>query len=251
MLRAAVICPPSPVLLPGISGSSDPARCLRAASVAAVGWLLDQDCTRLVVVAPAAVTRTWPSDAPFSTGVFTGAGGPARDQAMPVSLAVARHLLELADGGSGVAAATETASLQTVTFQTVALDADPESCRRLGSDLVAGPEPVGLLVMADGTIDHDLPDPPEPLTEADAYDAALVRALREVDPEQLRGLDGAIAHRWGSSGWAAVQVLVGGCATPPREGEVTYADAPFGVFYVVASWDCAGNAGELARRSQS
>ncbi len=279
MLRAAAICPPCPVLLPGISGHRDPAGSLRAASVAAVRRLLDQGCARLVVVAPGESTRTWPRDAPFSTGVFTGAGGPPPEVAMPTSLAVARHLLELAGWSStqGAVSVREASSAREVSarsagipaasvldslglavsptdalvvdavFQAVAVDAHPDWCRRLGSELVAGPEPVGLLVMADGTVDHDLPDPPQPLTEADAFDEALVRALREGDPELLGALDTRLGERWGSCGRVGVAALVGACSAAPRQARVTFAEAPFGVFYVVANWEFTLSAEEIRR----
>lgn len=96
------------------------------------------------------------------------------------------------------------------------------------------PEADALLVVADGTAKRTLKAPGHLDPRAEAFDDAVVRALASGDPAGLAGLDEALAAElWvgGLPAWHAAAGVPG-----PWTGAVAYADAPFGVGYVVATW---------------
>jgi len=96
------------------------------------------------------------------------------------------------------------------------------------------PEAEALLVVADGTARRTLKAPGHLDERAEAFDAAVVEALAAGSPERLAALDPALAAElWvqGLPAWQEVATLPG-----PWAGAVTYADAPYGVGYVVATW---------------
>ena len=96
------------------------------------------------------------------------------------------------------------------------------------------PNSDSLLVVADGTAMRTIKAPGHFDERAEAFDAAVVAALRAGDPEALGALDAALAAElWvaGLPAWTAVSRLPG-----PWRAEVLYADAPYGVGYVVATW---------------
>jgi hypothetical protein len=96
------------------------------------------------------------------------------------------------------------------------------------------PEADALLVVADGTAKRTLKAPGHLDDRAEAFDAAVVAALRTGDAAGLRALDPDLAAElWvgGLAAWTAVAALEG-----PWSARVLYADAPYGVGYVVATW---------------
>lgn len=96
------------------------------------------------------------------------------------------------------------------------------------------PQADALLVVADGTAKRTAKAPGHLDERAGAFDEAVVAALGSGDPAALAGLDAALAAElWvqGLPAWQAVAALPG-----PWAGAVSYADAPYGVGYVVATW---------------
>jgi len=115
-------------------------------------------------------------------------------------------------------------------------------CRRVGADLadeLAGPRPVGLLILGDGSTRHTERAPARPDDRAGDFDASVATALATADPAALLALDADLAAELGAAGRAAWQVLAGvAVAVGGRwTGELLYSDQPFGVAYHVAVWD--------------
>jgi hypothetical protein len=73
---------------------------------------------------------------------------------------------------------------------------------------------------------------------AGPFDLAVEQSFRDGDMAALAGLDAGLADDLMATGRAAWQVLAGALrAGPAPVGEVLYADAPFGVGYLVAVLD--------------
>jgi len=96
------------------------------------------------------------------------------------------------------------------------------------------PDAEALLVVADGSAKRTIKAPGHFDERAEAFDAAVAAALRAGDPAALGALDAHLAGElWvgGLAAWTAVAGLGG-----PWHAELSYADAPHGVGYVVATW---------------
>jgi hypothetical protein len=93
-----------------------------------------------------------------------------------------------------------------------------------------------LVVVGDGSAKRTEKAPGHLDLRAEAFDRSVERALADGDPESLAALDAALAAELWASGvtaWRAVLRLAPG----PWRGRVLYADAPYGVGYVVATWE--------------
>lgn len=96
------------------------------------------------------------------------------------------------------------------------------------------PESPSYLVVGDGTAKRTLKAPGHLDPRAEAFDAEVVAAVAAGDAARLGALDAALAGElWvqGLDAWHAVAGLAG-----PWRAEVLYADAPYGVGYLVAVW---------------
>lgn len=137
----------------------------------------------------------------------------------------------------------ERAGARRVSVRLVAPDLPTADCRQEGARLaeeLAGPAPVALLVLGDGSNRHTDRAPARPDDRAGPFDAAVTVALAAADPDALLALDAGLATELGAAGRAAWQVLAGAALAVGRwTGEVLYADQPFGVAYHVAVWDPA------------
>lgn len=155
-----------------------------------------------VVVVGAAPTPGWWTGSVDRTP-YGEPGTPARD-ALPLALAVGSHLLA----------------------------ARPH--RLWGVPSGPLPRADAYLVVADGTAKRSLKAPGHLDPRAEAFDAAVVEWLAAAEPAGVEALDEALAGElWvgGLPAWRAVAALPG-----PWTGTVTYAQAPYGVGYVVATW---------------
>ncbi|MFX4286883.1 hypothetical protein ACQBJO_01780 [Janibacter sp. G349] len=218
MIRAAVVVPAAPALLPGIGGTADPLADVReraAALVAATAGTKGAD--RLVVVGSGPATRVWLGDAPSGAARFTT--GRVLDGALPTDLEIGR-LLAPSTGGE-------------VVLQSVAADATPQECASLGHELAAD-LPAVLLVVADGpaTLTEKAPGHLQP--DAAPFAAELSRAVAQADSAALAALDPAVCDRLWMRGRPALQVLA--AATDGLAGELVADEAPFGVQYLLARW---------------
>jgi hypothetical protein len=156
---------------------------------------------------------------------------PARLPDLPLSLAVAAHLLTGLDPPPArLFAATVPTSL------------GPGAAAAIGRALTTaarnGPaedRPVGLVAMADLSACRTERAPGAFRAEAADVDASVAEALRTGKPARLLDLDPALAADLMVGGRVPLQVLAGAFeAEPAVHGRVLYEDAPYGVGYLVA-----------------
>ncbi|MFI5907357.1 hypothetical protein [Dactylosporangium sp. NPDC051541] len=220
-LVAAAVCPHPPLLVPELAaGAASELDDLRAACRAAVARLANASVDSLIVVG--SDTTTVRREPPFGGtllpwGVDLPIGDPTGDQ-LPLSLLIGAWLRP----GAG-------------NFQTVAADAGPGECARLGRKLAGEADRVGLLVMGDGSACRTEKAPGFFDARAESFDAAVSAALARADADALAAIDPALAAELLAAGRAPWQVLAGAKDRDLR-GEVLYDSAPYGVAYFVATW---------------
>ncbi|MDM4142929.1 MULTISPECIES: hypothetical protein [Mycobacterium] len=228
MLSAIAIVPSAPVLVPELAGAAAAEVAdLVAATLAAAALLPD----RWVAIGTA------PNDdefGPDTVGTFAGFGvdvpvqlSPRPDgAAAPVPLPVCALLAAWVRGQ-----AQPQASAQVRVYRA---DQDGATARRLGEHLRAeidrSPEPVGVLVVADGanTLTPAAPGGYDPANAA--AQEALDDALGSGDVAALGRLPDQIVGR------AAFQVLAGLAGPGPRSAKELYRGAPYGVGYFAGVW---------------
>jgi hypothetical protein len=224
VIVATAFCPQPPLLVPELAAGAAPELAdLRAACDEAVQRLLAAGSQRLYVLGAGPQPVCYPygrlgTMAGFGVDVPLRLGSPAPDAAdeLPLPLGLGGWLLERAGAHLPV----------------VGVLAGP------GGELppleLAGP--AGLLVMGDGSARRDGRSPGYPDPRAVPYDEAVTAALASGDPAALRALDVGLGARLlaaGAPAWrAAGELLAGG----RYDAELQYAEAPYGVGYVVAGW---------------
>jgi hypothetical protein len=227
MLVAAAVCPHPPLLVPGLaSGAAAELDDLRTACDAAVQRVAQADPDLVVVVGDAPAVGPFPEDAwgslaGYGVDVAVGEGpGPAT---LPLSLTLGRWLLDRRPA--------RTARL----FFGVSADADAARCAQLGAALADRAPRVAILAMGDGTIRRTLKGPGYLDERAAPFDEAVAGAFRGGDPAALLGLDPRLADELVATGRTAWQVLAGAADGQAWAGDVLYAEAPYGVAYLVAT----------------
>jgi hypothetical protein len=175
---------------------------------------------------------------PEAAGTFRGYGVDVRvslsakdhrapDPAMPLPALIAGWL-------RGQAGAEQ------VRVALVPPDLPPGNCQEFGERLLAGvAEPVGLLVLGDGSHRHGERAVGRPDERAAGFDEEVRRALAAADPAALLALDADVAGSLGAVGRAAWQVLAGVAGKDGRGWECTRSRLliPFGVAYHFAVWE--------------
>lgn len=232
MLVAAAVCPHPPLLTPGVAaGATAELDGLRASCDAVVAGLAAAEPDLLVVVGGAPSVGPFPAGAWGSLaayGVARPVGTGAGPATLPLALTLGRWLL----GRGG----WDGASL----LFGVEPDAGTERCLALGEALAGRAARVGLLAMGDGSARRSVKGPAGLHPDAEPFDAEVAEALGGGDPEALAGLDPDRAGRLLAAGRAPWQVLAGAARGRRWQGAVTWAGAPYGVGYLVASWSPAG-----------
>ena len=225
VLAAIALTPAAPVLIPQLAGAA-------AGEVA--------ELTESARAAAAALPDRWvavgvgPADQivePNSRGTFAGYGvdlpvaldsqsGP-QIEALPLCALIAAWLRTEANPRARVQVRVYAADLGAQTA--VARG------RELRALIDADPEPIGVLVVADGanTLTQAAPGGYDP--ESEAVQAALDRALATGDAGALIGLPEGIIGR------VAYQVLAGLAPEPSAAAQMARA-APYGVGYFVGTW---------------
>ncbi|OBH18173.1 hypothetical protein EHH44_04045 [Mycolicibacter terrae] len=220
MLGGLAIIPSAPLLVPELAGSAPEAAELRAAALAAAESLP----ARWVAVGAGADGVFGPDAA----GSFAGFGAdvpvrlsPAADR--PTDLPLCALVAGWVRGRLRPEAAIV---VHAYTEPAAALAAG----RRLRAEIEQSPEPIGVLVLADGatTLTPAAPGGHHP-ADVDLQ-RALDDALAGGDVAALAALPPQIVGR------AAFAALAGLAATPPRAVTQLYRDAPYGVGYFVGSW---------------
>ncbi|SCF30930.1 hypothetical protein GA0074695_5426 [Micromonospora viridifaciens] len=235
-LVAAAVCPHPPLIVPELAGAAaGELDDLRAACDAALARLLAAGPDELLLVGSGPESRTFGS---ADSGSLRGYGldrsirlwkiNCAGVEILPLSLTIGAWLL----GRTG----TELPRLA----RSVATDATPTECAELGAALAAGSERrTAMLVLGDGSACRGVKAPGYDDPRAEAYDEGVARALADADAEALLGLDPVRSAELKVAGRAPWQVLAGAVRATGGDwrGDLTYHQAPYGVAYLVASWE--------------
>lgn len=226
MIVAAAFCPAPPLLHPRALASDghDPVSLLRAACAQAVDRLLATEPDGVLVIGAASGAAVYgPGDAGGLNGygipVRLGFDGPARNGAVGLSLPHALGAWLLDEAG--------------FVGQRLGLTADPDTST-VPLALTRGRW--ALLVMGDGSARRTERSPCWYDPDAIPFDDLVCAALTAGEAQSLLDLDAPVGDRLMASGvpaWRRAGTLLAG---PSMSAQLHYAEAPFGVFYVVASW---------------
>jgi len=280
---AAAVVPHPPLLVPELAGAAagelDPLRAACGQALAAVLAAVDL----MVLVGDGPV---WGVPGPSAPGSFRPYGAdvevtlpalvdldlpglppPARLNELPLSLAVAAHLLADLDAPpSRLFAATVPPTLGPGAAAAIGRALAPGDRARNAGRAVGGGR-VGLVAMGDLSACRTERAPGAFRPEAAAFDASVAEAFWTGKPERLLDLDPAQAAELLVAGRVPLQVLAGACdpgpamrdqgpgedaanggsprhgrvpdggtahSGPALHGRVLYEDAPYGVGYLVA-----------------
>jgi hypothetical protein len=161
----------------------------------------------------------------------TGAGLPAE-----TGVRLPRETVRLPGEPVGVPG-TRAASGTTVVFQEVDRNAAAGACLKLGRILADQAPRVALLAMGDSCARPAREDPGVPDPGAQDYDEEVAEALAAADARWLARLDPARDDELVVAGRAAWQVLAGAATGTRMQGRLLCMAAPYGVTYLVASWE--------------
>jgi hypothetical protein len=231
VLVAAAVCPHPPLLVPELaSGAAGELDELRAACDAALNGLAEANLEQMIVVGADPRGGTYLSTAGASMrpyGVDVRVGGA--DDELPLALAVGAWLVH------------RVGLSWPVRYVGVRPDASSQACLALGRTLAEKSPRTALLVMGDGSGRRTRQSPGRYDDRAEPFDAGVAAALSAGDVEALAALEPDLAAALMVAGRASWQVLAGAAESATRAGgavtaELTYAAAPYGVSYFVASW---------------
>lgn len=234
VLVAAAFVPGAPVFVPELSGPAlSEVGPVRASAFGVCGQLAEM-CSRWVLVGagdPRRETSPRGTLAGFGVDVAVelrpGSDQPT-DVGMPTTVLIGGWLR------------TETAPHVALTVEVVDPAAPPSPCLRQGLDLrsrlASTPEPVGLLVVADGATTITEKSPGGHKRGAVEFQNMIDGALAKADHNTIARLDESRCTEFGVEGRAAWQLASGAFAGLSMTSEVRYAGAPFGVGYTVAWW---------------
>ncbi len=229
MLSAIAIVPSAPVLVPELGGaaSAEPAD-LRAAVLAAAAllpprWIGIGTGTADDVIDPSSV------------GTFAGFGADVRVGLSPRAAESGQSPVELPlcaliAGWVRGQARPETGAQVRVYRGDHEADTAVARGRQLRAEIDRAPDPIGVLVVADGanTLTERAPGGYDP--GAAEVQLALDDALADGDVAALTRLPGQILGR------VAFQVLAGLTEPGPRTAKELYRGAPYGVGYFAGVW---------------
>jgi len=228
VITSVAVVPSPPLLARELTGRTVVLPELREACAVAVGRLAAAGADVVAVVGAGPQTAAWDPEDRLDAGAWGPllriAGGTGKP-GLPLALGIGAGLLDEA-GYRGPRA-----------LQAVDSGSSCEDCVSLGES-VAGLAPrVALLVVGDGSA-RCTPAAPGYFDErAGAFNASAEASLREGDMAALAALDASLGAELMATGRAAWQVLAGAVGSRRGPGDVLYADAPFGVFYLVAVLD--------------
>ena len=215
-VTVACLVPAAPLLLPRLTGGRVPeAEAVRAAVTTVLGALTGLD--RLLVVAPSVPGTLAGFGAPEAPGAPGAPRFPAPLGSWPHALAAA--LLDDVPGSP--------ADRTWLTWDDV--DQVAGSAGSRGSAGPAAGDRTGLLLLADGSRTRGPRAPGGDDPRGERVDAELVAALRAGRPPVVPDADAV-----GATAGPAVRLLVDLTAGRPGAVDVLHADAPLGVFYLVA-----------------
>lgn len=227
MIAAVAVCPHPPLLFRELTGTQDVAADLRAACVAAITVATDPAPDRVVVVGGADHSGAWDPTLPPEVATFGTTGGRPAAPGLPLSLGVARRLLQ----ESGWQGAVE--------LHAIAWDAADPEVDALAGAVAEGEGRTVLVVLGDGSGRRGDKAPGYIDERAFPFDDATGRALSEGDVESVLGMDAVLSAELMVSCRAPFAVMA---TAVRREGaapraRMLYRDDPFGVMYFVATWE--------------
>lgn len=235
MIVAAVVCPHPPLLLRELSGAQDALPDLRQACRDALTEALAAEPGAVVVVGGADAAGEWDPALPVDVRRFGTSGAP-RVEGLPLSLGVAKRLLEDAGWGGPLR------------LLAVPWGADDTAVAAVAREVVGVEGGVLLLVLGDGSNRRGEKAPGYLDDRSFGYDAEVGRALAEGDASALARLDAELGADLAVAGRAAFAVLgqaaamqadtmqgVSSQGEAPR-ARVLWSGDPFGVQYTVATW---------------
>jgi len=258
VLIAAAVCPHPPLLIPAAIGAAagdpPPALC-------AVGNACHVAVRALAVAEPdlIAVVGGGPAGCEYGAGAAGSLGGygvPVTvgegEPVLPLSLTVGRWLLGQAGIGAGPDGQRRGPGEREregrdrqgcgprLLLQAVDERAPARDCLRLGAAIAGRAPRVALLAMGDASARRarDTPGAPDP--QAQDYDDEVAEALAAADARWLGRLDPALDGELMVAGRAAWQVLAGAAAGTRMCGRLLCMANPYGVTYLVASWQETG-----------
>jgi hypothetical protein len=225
VITAGAICPPAPLLAAELTGRDPVLPELRDAAATAVRSLTAGRPEVVAVIGPADRTKAWPTHGGLDLAVYAPPLA-ARDHrgdsgALPPALVLGSRLLDDA-GYDGPRL-----------LQSFSPGEDPAACQQLGAAVADGAERTGLLVMADGTACRSPRAPGHLDPRAAGFDAAIEDAVRGGDLSSLGALDQNLARELLVTARPVWQVLAAAMPSP-GPARILYADAPLGVYYLVA-----------------
>lgn len=235
----AALCPATPLLARELSGREPVLPELRAACAAAVRWLLEPDPGMVVVVGPGARTVSHDPAAQLPLSFFAPTPTPSPAPApAPAPAHVPAHAPDISEMspavGLGAMLLDEARWDGPRVLRSVGDSETPADCAALGAALAREHPGAALLVMGDGTAKRTPAAPGHFDSRAEGFDAGVERALREGDLGEFASLDPDLARDLMATGRPAWQVLAGAMGSA-RPADLLYADAPFGVCYLVAT----------------
>jgi hypothetical protein len=231
VITGVAFCPHPPALVPVVAqGAAAELGVVLTRCEQAIGQVASTSPDRLVLVGAGPQTRVY---SPPAWGSLAGFGvpveahlGPGRcgGDRLPLSLTMGAWLVTRVLGSDrdavGVAIGPGFSAGQ--------------AARGLLDGATEGR--VGLVVMGDGTARRSIAAPGYWDERAEGFDAAVLAALAAGDGAALAKLDLALAAGLlcaGAPAWVATGVLLTG---ERLAADVHYADVPFGVQYIVATW---------------
>lgn len=249
VIVTAVVCPPAPLLVPGLADRlAGQAGDLRAACGAAVTAL--RDAEHVVIISAVATAAAGGTMLPGDLVTAAGLTRSDRPVVPPLRLPGASPdgTVDGGDRDPAVGAGRQRPSIAVGTavgawLLTAAGITAPTGARQLADTIdvqLPGTGRTGLLVMADGAACHGEHAPGAPDPRSEAFDADLVTALRSGDPAALAAACDSLANlapalRADSlPALAAMAALT--VANGPARADVLHYSVPFGVGYPVAVW---------------
>jgi hypothetical protein len=222
VITGAAVCPCPPLLIRELSGREPVLPELRDACAEAAGRLARMRPSVIIIAGSAAVTAEWDPGDRLDLSAFAPALRAAGKPGLPPSLGIGALLLDQAEySGARI-------------LQAIGEDEPATRCLRLGAELASSDARAAMLVMGDGSARRSPAAPGSFDERAAAFDAGIERAVRDGDLGALAAVDAALARELMATGRPAWQVLAGAMPSARPVTEVMYADAPFGVAYLVA-----------------
>jgi hypothetical protein len=229
VLSAIAIVPSAPVLVPELGGAASAEVADLRAAVLAAGALLPR---RWIVIGTGGTDDVV---GPTGVGTFAGFGADLRVRLSPRTGKSAEPPVEfpvcaLLAGWVRGQAQPEAGAQVHVYCRDHDADTALAYGRQLRAEIDQAPDPIGVLVVADGanTLTPRAPGGYDP--GAADVQLALDDALASGDVAALTGLPGQILGR------VAFQVLAGLTEPGPRTAKELYRGAPYGVGYFAGVW---------------